>query len=121
MQSAISAYCGFLLVILFLLTVWIVMFYAEPGFPWHTYITLVLGYYAAFSILLLVPIDIAMVVNDRQSSNATDDPDYDYDIQTLGTLYSVFFTTVLVLGSFVLGFEEYYNTDGKYSIDMNWY
>lgn len=113
MKSGIAAYCGVILILLLLVTVWIVVFYAEPGFPWHSYVTLVLGYYAAFAILLLVPIDIAMIVYDRRSTDVNNDPDYDYDTYTLAVLYNIFFTTVLILGSFVLGFEEYYNTDGK--------
>ena len=113
MDSAISAYLAIILIVLFFATVWIVVFYAEPGFPWHSYITLVLGYFAAFAILLLVPIDIAVVVQDRRSTSIGSDPSYNFDINTLSAAYNTFFTTVLILGSFVLGFEEYYNTDGK--------
>ncbi len=113
MDSAISAYLAIILIVLFFATVWIVVFYAEPGFPWHSYITLVLGYFAAFAILLLVPIDIAVVVQDCRSTSIGSDPSYNFDINTLSAAYNTFFTTVLILGSFVLGFEEYYNTDGK--------
>lgn len=86
------------------------------GFPWHTYITLTIGYYAAFGIMLLVPIDIATVVVDRRSTNIAQDSTYDYDKETLTTIYNVFFTLVLIMGSAVLSFEEYYNTDGEYHL-----
>ena len=91
-------------------------FYAEPGFPWHSYITLIIGYYCSFGILLLVPIDIAVVVVDRRStaSQQTGDSNYAANVHLLSTAYSVFFDLILVFGSFVLVFEEYYNTDGKF-------
>ena len=46
----------------------IVFRFAESGFPWHTYITLSIGYFVAFGIIMLVPIDIATVVFDRKST-----------------------------------------------------
>lgn len=107
---SIGAYLAVVLIFLFLACCTIVYVYAEPGFPWHSYITLTLGYYAAFGILLLVPLDIAVVVYDRRQ---TDSGTYYYDIDTLGVFYDTFFTMVLILGSVVLIFEEYYNTDGN--------
>ena len=86
----------------------------QPGFPWHTYITLFIGYYASFAILLLVPIDIASVVVDRRSNTIGSDSNYTDNKNVLSTAYDAFFTIILILGSFVLVFEEYYNTDGKY-------
>lgn len=106
---SISAYLGVVLILLFIASIFLVIFYAEPGFPWHSYITLTLGYFAAFGILLLVPLDIAVIVYDRRS---TDTGSYYYDIDTMGVFYDTFFTMVLILGSVVLVFEEYYNTDG---------
>ncbi|RYG66853.1 hypothetical protein EON64_08785 [archaeon] len=106
---SIAAYLGVVLSFLFVACVVIVLYYAEPGFPWHSYITLILGYFGAFGILLLVPLDIAVIVYDRRSDTTGS---YYYDINTLGVFYDTFFTMVLVLGSFVLVFEEYYNTDG---------
>jgi hypothetical protein len=112
----INIYCAIVLVALFPLSVLIVLYYAEPGFPWHTYITLVLGYYAAFGIMLMVPIDIGTVVIDRRSTSTISDPNYNYDRESLTTIYNVFFTMVLILGSVILGFQEYYNTDGFFTI-----
>lgn len=114
-SAAIPAYMGVVLCLLFPAVVVIVLYYAEPGFPWHSYITLVAGFYAAFAILLLVPIDIAIVQSDRSSTDIGSDPQYDFDIDTLSTAYDTFFTMVLILGSFVLAFEEYYNTDGLFT------
>jgi hypothetical protein len=112
-SGAIQAYCGFFLIILLPITILIVLYYAEPGFPWHTYITCVIGYYSAFAILLMVPIDIGTVVIDRRSTNIGSDPEYKFDVNTLSTIYNVFFTSVLIMGSVILSFEEYFNTDGK--------
>lgn len=112
-DQSIDIYCGIILVALFPMSVLIVLYYAEPGFPWHSYITLVMGYYAAFGIMLMVPIDIGTVVIDRRSTTTGSDSAYNYDKESLTTIYNVFFTMVLVLGSAVLGFQEYYNTDGK--------
>lgn len=111
-SSAIPAYLGVVLTLLFPAVIVIVLYYAEPGFPWHSYVTLVLGFYAAFAILLLVPIDIAIVQSDRSSTTIGSDSQYNYDINTLSAAYNTFFTMVLILGSFILAFEEYYNTDG---------
>jgi hypothetical protein len=108
---SIAGYLATLLILLFFGSVIIVLYYAEPGFPWYSYITQILGYFAAFGILLLVPLDIAMVIDHRRSDTTGS---YYYDIDTLGVFYDTFFTIVLILGSFVLVFEEYYNTDGTF-------
>jgi ABC-type cobalt transport system substrate-binding protein len=74
---------------------------------------LFIGYYASFAILLLVPIDITAVIIDRRSTTTGSDSDYNDTVQTLSAAYDAFFTIILILGSFVLVFEEYYNTDGN--------
>ena len=112
-DDSLVAYISFILVILFPICVFIVFFYAEPEFPWHTYATSILGFYAAFGIMLMIPIDIAVVVTDRTSTSTGHDSGYDYDVNTLAAVYNTFFTIVLVLGSAVLVFEEYFNTDGN--------
>ncbi len=66
-DPALSAYMGVFFALLLPLCAIIVYVYAEPGFPWHSYITLTIGYYAAFAILIMVPIDIAIVIQDRKS------------------------------------------------------
>lgn len=113
---SIAAYLTIILTLLFVACVLIVLYYAEPGFPWHSYITLTCAAYAAFGILLLVPIDIAAIIYDRR---ATVSGSYYYDIDTLGVFYDTFFTMVLIFGSVVLVFEEYYNTDGKVSFTFS--
>jgi hypothetical protein len=110
---SVQVYLGIVLFTLFPVCVFIVVYYAEPGFPWRTYITLVLGYYASFGILLTVPIDIASVVFDRLSTEIGDSPSYDADKDLLSDVYNTFFTMVLILGSFVLILEEYFNSDGE--------
>ena len=112
-STSVEVYLGIILFFLFPLCVFIVIYYAEPGFPFRTYCTCVLGYYASFGILLIVPIDIASVVFDRLSKNIGDSPSYDADNNALSSVYNTFFTMVLILGSFVLILEEYFNSDGK--------
>lgn len=133
----------------------IVKYYAEPNFPWHTYITLTIGYFACFGIMLTVPLDIATVVGYRltdksnycindngeitstctldlcdspASSNSTcsymtlpncctqGDEQYISDKNAIGNAYDFFFTIILLWGSVVLIFEEYYNTDGYFTV-----
>jgi hypothetical protein len=113
MDSAVAGYIAFMLLILLPISIFIVVFYAEPGFPWHSYITLVLGFYSAFGIMLMIPIDIATVIHDRETTTTTQSTNYNYDVGTLNAIYNTFFTMVLILGSVVLSFEEYFNTDGK--------
>ncbi len=108
----IKPYLGIILTGLIPYVILLVRYYAEPGFPWHTYITLVIGYYASFAILLLVPIDIASIIMDRRSTVSGSDANYNFDVDTLSAAYDTFFTIILIMGSFILGFEEYYNTDG---------
>ena len=90
-----------------------VFYYAEAGFPWHTYGTLTIGYYAAFGILLLVPIDIACCVIDRRSTAIGSYEPYSNHRAVLSAGYNAFFTIILIFGSVVLVLEEYYNTDGR--------
>jgi hypothetical protein len=109
----IPVYLAFMYTALILVCISIVVYYAEPGFPWHTYLTLIVGYFCSFGVLLLVPIDIAVVIVDRRSTFPANDPTYNNHVKILSAAYSTFFTIILIFGSFVLVFEEYYNTDGK--------
>lgn len=121
----IIAYICTVYIFLFFGCIAIVFYYAEPGFPWHTYGTLVIGYFVSFGILLLVPIDIATVIVDRKSrenywdGNGFSAPQYEENVRTLSSIYSIFFGVILIFGSFILVFEEYYNTDGR-SCLMDW-
>ena len=109
----VQAYLGFVFFCLDFVCIYLVYYFAEPGFPWHTYLTLIIGYYAAIGIILLVPIDIASCVIDRRSSAIGNYQPYDNTRFVLSSAYQTFFTIVLIMGSFVLVYEEYYNTDGK--------
>jgi hypothetical protein len=140
-----GAYMGVVYTLLMCVCFAIVKYYAEPKFPWHTYITLTIGYFVCFGIMLTVPLDIATVVFDRMSivpngcsnefgeiynscvlslTNSTSYmtlPDcciegyetYTNNKQAIGYAYNFFFTVILIWGSVVLIFEEYYNTDGN--------
>ena len=68
-----------------------VYMYAESGFPLHTYITLTIGYFVSFGIILVVPIDIAAIVEDRSSELSGTDPEYDKNVAELSGVYSTFF------------------------------
>jgi hypothetical protein len=85
--------------------------YAEPGFPFQTYFSLSLGYFCSFGILLIVPPDIASVVVSRRSEDSLGG--YQSTVDFFFPIYNTFFTTIFILGSIILIFEEYYNTDGK--------
>ena len=76
----------------------------------------IIGYYVSFAILLLVPIDVAAVIMDRRAPGgpAFSKQSYFENLLSLSTTYSVLFAFTLVLGSFVLVFEEYFNTDGYF-------
>eukprot|EP01038_Epipyxis_sp_PR26KG_P013392 gene13392-17956_t len=115
-NPSVAGYVGVMLIAVFVLSLLIVVYYAEPGFPWHTYVTTVSGYYASFAIMLLVPIDIASIVVDRRSNLIGIDTNYNQSVQSLSVAYDVFFTLILILGSVVLVFEEYYNTDGYFTL-----
>ena len=101
-------YLGIILIGIVPVVIKIINYYVEPGFPWHTYITTFIGlwinlfiflyiiyiyiivfwfagYYSAFAILLLVPIDIASVVINRRSTTTGHDSNYSDNIKVLGT------------------------------------
>ena len=104
-------YIGIMVVGLFALSVLIVRHYAEPGFPWHSRITVIICYFCSFGILLVIPPDIASAVVERNSSSNLDI--YNRNVEFLSVFYNTLFVTILVFGSVVLVFEEYYNTDGE--------
>lgn len=103
-----------MVIVILAISLLIVLYYAEPGFPWHTYITIIICYFCAFGILLIIPSDIASAVVERNSSQSLDN--YYNNVTFLSVLYNFFFLVILIFGSAVLVFEEYYNTDGKLTI-----
>jgi hypothetical protein len=110
--NIITPYLALIFIFLAPCSILLVYYYMETGFPWHTKISLAIGYYSSFAILLLVPIDIAACVSNRRSTSIGNDPNYDFDKKALSTAYDAFFTIILLMGSFILVFEEYFNTDG---------
>lgn len=107
-------YVGIIIVALVGLSILIVRHYAEPGFPWHTRITIVVCYFCSFGILLIIPPDIASAIIERKSSSSLDE--YYNNVKFLSVFYNTLFVIILVFGSVVLVFEEYYNTDGEFTI-----
>ena len=97
--------------------VYMVWHYAEEGFPWVTLISNAIGYFVAFGIILVVPIDMATVIYDRHSTDLEGtDATYESNIKSLSEAYSFFFGMIVMWGGFVLVFEEYYNTDGYFTV-----
>ena len=108
--DSVLQYIGIMVFALFIMSILIVKYYAEPGFPMHTSITVVICYFCAFGILLIIPPDIASAVVERNRTSSLDD--YYNNIEFLSVFYNTLFVTILVMGSVVLVFQEYYNTDG---------
>lgn len=108
-NAPVAIYIGIVFTALIIYCFGIVFYYAEPGFPWHTYITITIGYFISYAILFLVPVDIASCVIYRRDADVDS---YENVSSVLYTVYNTLFTTVLIMGSFVLTYEEYYNTDG---------
>ena len=77
----IAAYFAVIFTLLLGFSILIVVRFAETGFPWHSYITLTIGYFVAFGIILVVPIDIASVIYDRKSTftESEGDPVYEHN------------------------------------------
>ena len=115
--ESVLQYIGIMVVVLIVLSIFIVKYYAEPGFPVHTSITVVICYFCAFGILLIIPPDIASAVVERNRTTSLDD--YYNNIQFLSVFYNTLFVTILVMGSVVLVFQEYYNTDGTSLTSFN--
>ena len=117
-MSDIASYEGVIFTSLCVLCVFIVYSYAErgQGFPWHTYLSCTICYFASFGIILLVPIDIATVVQDRQSTISGSDSTYSSNNAQVSKAYSTFFILVIVFAQLVMVFEEYYNCDGNFTI-----
>jgi hypothetical protein len=111
----IDAYFGVIYTLLLLTVVYLVWYYAEEGFPYITYVTLSIGYFAAFGILFLVPIDLAACVIDRRATNPNYLPIYQDHRDRISLAYNVFFTIILIFNTFLLVFEEYLNTDGYFT------
>ena len=95
---------------------YIVWRYAEPGFPKLTFISNIIGYYVGFGIILVVPIDIASAIIDRRGVETGTSVEYEDNIQSLSEAYGFFFGMIVVFCGFYLVFEEYYNTDGYFTI-----
>ena len=107
-------YVAIIVVVLVALSIAIVRYYAEPGFPWHTRLTIIVCYFCSFGILLVIPPDIASAIVERNSTNSL--VGYYHNVKFLSVFYNTLFVIILVVGSVVLVFEEYYNTDGELDI-----
>lgn len=108
-----------MVVALFALSIGIVKFFAEPGFPFHTSFTVVICYFCSFGILLTIPPDIATAVVERNRTSSLDG--YYNSIEFFSVFYNTLFVIILVMGSVVLVFQEYYNTDGEFATLTTWF
>ena len=109
-SDSVNQYVAIMVIVLLAISIIIVRFYAEPGFPMHTSFTVIICYFCAFGILLIIPPDIASAIVERNSTSSADE--YYNVIHILSIFYNTLFVTILVMGSVVLVFQEYYNTDG---------
>ena len=110
------AYIGAVFPLMFWLSVRVVNHYAEPDFPRHTFKTLYVAFFCSFSMFMLIPIDIASSVRDRNA--AVQDGStlkYKDDTGMMATIYFVFYVTLLIWNNVVLAMQEYYNTDGYFT------
>ena len=117
-SESIADYFGVIFPALLVLCVLIVYSYAERGnsFPWHTYISITICYFISLGIILLAPIDIAVIIADRKSTEAGSDATYTANTERLGAAYSTFFTMIIIFAQVLMVFEEYYNADGNFTI-----
>jgi hypothetical protein len=58
-----------LLIIVFLFTVYLVRTYAIKSTPWHVYIFVFIGWFLAFSIVILVPYDVYAAISETMSDS----------------------------------------------------
>lgn len=119
-DTAVVVYIGITFSFIFVIVVLIFLYYSETStFPWHSYITQGMGYFATFGIFFMMPMDIACTISDRYSTTSSltpgGDARYNEDIRNMSIVYNVFFMSIQVLNSFVLLLEEYYNTDGYFT------
>lgn len=115
-SADVKVYMGVVYTFLMLGTMYIVWYYAEPGFPYLTYLTLTITYFASFGVMLLVPFDMGCVLVDRRSHTSGFDPVYNYHIAQMNEVYNAFFSIILIFSSVILVFEEYFNTDGYFTL-----
>jgi hypothetical protein len=108
----VNAYLITSLIFIALLVAALIFYYAEAGTPWHTYLTIFTCYFSAFAILILVPIDIAATIENRNYARADFLSAYEEDRDNLRKIYKTFYLIVTVLASVVLILEEMYNSDG---------
>ncbi len=90
--------------------------YAEPDFPKLTYLSNIIGYFISFGIILVVPIDMATVIMDRRGDAVGSSPTYEANIKSMSEAYNFFFGMIIGFSGFYLVFEEYYNTDGNFTV-----
>lgn len=83
-------------------------------FPWHTYITISVQYFCAFSIILLVPLDLAITITGRRSN--TEKLYYDDNFKVIINTYLVLYWTTTILGSMIMVIEEQYNSNGFFTV-----
>jgi hypothetical protein len=113
--ESVNQYIGIIIVVSIAISLIIVNYYAEPGLPYHTLTAVLFCYFCSFGILLIIPADIASTEIERLARGTGYDAYY-YNVHLLSVLYNFFFISLLVMGSIILVFQEYYNTDGKSNI-----
>ena len=115
-RNLLLGYIGGLFPFMGLIAVKTVNAYAEADFPRHTFVTLYIAFFCSFSMFMLIPIDIASTVRDRNAAVQIDSTSkYKDDTGMLSTIYFVFYVVLLLWNNIVLAMQEYYNTDGYFT------
>ena len=112
----ISAYLSFFFALVIIVVAGQIFVYSEAGIPWHTYLTVFSCLLSSYAILLIVPLDVGVVIQDRKNT----DPDnyisnYQDNLDLLRPIYKTFYIILTILANVVLIFEETYNSDGYFN------
>ena len=113
----IPAYLSFFLIVGIIVVSGQIFFYSEAGIPWHTYLTVFSCLLSSYAILLIVPLDVGVVIQDRRNTDVDNYiSNYEDNVNLLRPIYKTFYIILTVLANVVLIFEETYNSDGYFNV-----
>lgn len=101
-------------IISFVISTHIIWKYANRKvFPLFTYFTVFMQYFCAFSIILIVPLDLALTISARNSE--INKQYYEKNYNLIFNTYLALYWISTILSNFVLTFEEQYNSNGFFT------
>ena len=112
----VSAYNSTIGPIVGIVVIIMLFYYAEAGTPIHTYVTVFMCYYSAFMFMFLVPADVGSTVLYRRGSLSGEDSNYNDMVDLFRPQYETYYLVITILSGSVLLFQEYYNTDGYFTV-----